>query len=60
MTKVLQMLEGSFVVPTPPTSSQSGSPTSFFKWGSQGATSSTLNDYISDVAMSDVRLSGPR
>jgi hypothetical protein len=60
MTKVVQMLEGSCVVPTPPTSSQSGSPTSFFKWGSQGATSSTLNDYISDVAMSDVRLSGPR
>ncbi|XP_062157130.1 G-type lectin S-receptor-like serine/threonine-protein kinase SD2-5 [Alnus glutinosa] len=60
MTKVVQMLEGSCAVPPPPTSSQSGSPTSFFKWGSQGATSSTLNDYISDVAMSDVRLSGPR
>jgi hypothetical protein len=60
MAKVVQMLQGLCDVPPPPTSSQLGFLSSFFKWNSHGATASGMNDYLSDVAMSDVRLSGPR
>ncbi|KAB1218703.1 G-type lectin S-receptor-like serine/threonine-protein kinase SD2-5 [Morella rubra] len=54
MTKVVQMLEGFCVVPPLPTSSQSGSLSVFSKWSSQEG-----HDYFSDVALSDVCLSGP-
>ncbi|KAG2729305.1 hypothetical protein I3760_01G243700 [Carya illinoinensis] len=61
MTKVVQMLEeGLCAVPPPPISSQISSHSNFFKWSSGETTSSGLIDYHSEVAMSDVRLSGPR
>ncbi|KAG6728042.1 hypothetical protein I3842_02G154100 [Carya illinoinensis] len=60
MTKVVQMLEGLCTVPLPPISSQVSSCSSFLKWSSDGATSSGLVDSNSELAMSDIRLSGPR
>ncbi|KAF3969848.1 hypothetical protein CMV_006390 [Castanea mollissima] len=60
MAKVVQMLQGLCDVPPPPTSSQLGSLSGIFKWNSYGATASGVNDYSSDVAISDIRLSGPR
>jgi hypothetical protein len=60
MTKVVQMLEGICAVPSPPTSSQISSHSSFFKWSSEEGTSTGMIDYPSEVTMSDVRLSGPR
>lgn len=60
MTKVVQMLEGLSAVPSPPVTSQISSHSSFFKWSSREGTSSGLTDCCTDIAMSDVVLSGPR
>ncbi|CAM8952775.1 unnamed protein product [Rhodiola kirilowii] len=63
MTKVVQMLEGVSIVPTPPTASQMGSRlySTFFKsMSSEGGTSSGPSDCNSDAYLSAVRLSGPR
>ncbi|KAF8025363.1 hypothetical protein BT93_F2261 [Corymbia citriodora subsp. variegata] len=66
MTKVVQMLEGLCSIPHPPIPSQFGSQTSlsFYKWSSEGGTSTGPINWSSDAFQSEfqsgVRLSGPR
>ncbi|KAM0968877.1 hypothetical protein TB1_016435 [Malus domestica] len=62
MTKVVQMLEGLYPVPQPPTSNSMGSRlySNFFKSASDEGTSSGPSDCNSDAYLSAVRLSGPR
>lgn len=62
MTKVVQMLEGLCVVPTPPMASQTCSRfySGIFKSISEEGTSSGPSDCNSEAYLSAVRLSGPR